>query len=228
MRIAAIESLVLACLLLLAAFVLWDAAEALGVPDTSLLYKATRLLPGPVYVDAVLAASLCVAAYWGLQTLGRMDVAFWLMALLVIAPHGVPLWDYNQLEWYELVGVDGELVGARSPLRDAALFLACLAGLAALHRIGELRVLDRRMTAQGVAAADRLHVALCEGLMLGGLIAAGLLLAFFMVLAAGLLGRYDDIIGGSPWAVVAVGGGATVLLALTLLLWYRGARDRPA
>ena len=228
MRIAAIESLLLAGLLLLGSFVLWNAAAALGVPDTSLLHTATRLLPGPVYLDAVLAASLGVAAYWGLQALGRMDVAFWLMALLVIAPHGVPLWGYNQLEWYKLVGVEVELIGAGSPLLDTALFLACLAGLAALHRIGGLRVLDRRMTTQGVAAADRLHVALCEGLMLGGLIAAGLLLAFFMVFAAGLLGQYDDLIGGSSWAVVAVGGGATIFLALTLLLWFGGARDRPA
>ena len=228
MRIAAIESLLLLGLLLLAASVLWDAAAALGAPDTSLLYAVTRLLPGPVYVDALLAAFLCIAAYWGLQALGRLDVAFWLAALLVIAPHGVPLWDYNQLEWYELVGVEGDLVGARSPLRDAALFLVCLAGLAALHRIEGLRVLDRRMARQGVASADRLHVALCEALMLGGLIAAGLLLAFVMVLAAGLLGRYDHLIGGSSWAVVGVGGGATALLALTLLLWYRGARDRPA
>ena len=224
MRIAAIESLVLAGLLLLASFVLWDAAAALGLPDSSLLYTTMRLLPGPVYVDALLAASLCVAAYWALQALGRMDVAFWLVALLVIAPHAAPLWDYNQLEWYELLGAEVDLIGERSPLRDAALFLACLAGLAMLHRISGLRALDRRMNTQGVGAADRLQLALCEGLMLCGLLSVGLLLAFLIVFAAGLFGRYEDFIGGSSWAVVAVGGGASLLLALTLLFWYRGVR----
>lgn len=224
-RIAAIESLLLAGLLLLGSLVLWRSAWALGLPDSSLLYTATRLVPGPVYLDALAATSLCVAAYWGLQALGRMDMAFWLMALLVIAPHAVPLWDYNQLEWYELLGAQVELLGDRSPLRDSVLFLACLAGLASLHRTGELRVLDRRMAAQGVAAADRFQVALSEGMMLVGLIAMGLILAALMVFTAALVGQYHDLIGGSSWAVAVVGGGATLLLALTLLLWYRGARE---
>ena len=224
-RIAAIESLVLVGLLLLASLVLWDAAAVLGLPDSSLLYTTVRLLPGPLYLDALVATSLFVAAYWALQALGRMDVAFWLVALLVVAPHAAPLWDYNQLEWYELLGVEVDLIGERAPLRDAALFLACLAGLAVLHRISGLRALDRRMTTQGVGAADRLQLAVCEGLMLCGLIFAGLLLAFLVVYAAGTWGRYDDVIIGSSWAVIGVGGGASMLLALTLLLWYRGSRS---
>ena len=228
MRIAAVESLLLAGLLLLAGFVLWDAAAALGVPETSLLHAATQLLPGPLYFDAILASSLCVAAYWGLQSLGRRDMAFWLMALLVIAPHGAPLWDYNQLEWYDLVEVELELIGARSALQDTTLFLACLAGLAALYRIEGLRVLDRHMSKRGIVAADRFQVTVREGLMLGGLIAASLLIALIIVSAGGLLGRYADFIVHSSWAVVAVGGGATLILALTLLLWYRGPSDRLA
>ena len=106
--------------------------------------------------------------------------------------------------------------------RDAALFLASLAGLVMLHRIISLRNLERRMTFQGISTTDKSQVLKYEGLLLVGLLAAGLSLALLTVLVATLLGRYDAFLAGSTWAAGGIGAGASALLALTLLLWRRG------
>lgn len=69
---------------------------------------------------------------------------------------------------------------------------------------------------------------LFEALMFIGLVAAGLLLAGLLVLVAEALAVYSEPLGGSPLAIVALGGFAALLLALTLLFWFRGrqgARD---
>ena len=220
-RVAAAETLVLAGLLLLAGFVVWDAGPALGLPESRWLTWLTALFPGLFSLQVLAVVAVLMVAYWALQALGHTQLPFWLIAGLVILPHAVPVWGHNQLEWYELLDVRAELVGDRSLLRDAALLLAALAGVVALHRIIGLRALDRRMALQGIATPDRSRVLLFEGLLLAGLLAAGLSLALAAVLAATLLGRYDNLLEASTWAVAATGAAAALLLALTLLLWRR-------
>ncbi len=220
-RVAAAETLLLAGLLLLAAFVVWDSGPALGLPENRWLTWLTGFFPGLLSPQLLALLALLMAAYWTLQVLGHGQLSFWLVAGLVILPHAVPVWGHNQLAWYELLGVQAELVGERSLLYDAALLLAGLAGVVALHRVIGLRALDRRMAMQGVGSVDRGRVLKFEALLLAGLLAAGLSLAVGVVLVAALLGRYDEILAGSTWAVAAVGAGAALLLALTLLLWRR-------
>lgn len=221
MRVVAAETVLLAGLLLLAAFVVWDGFPALGLPDSRWLTWLTGLIPGFVSLEALLLVAILIAGYWTLQTLGHNQLSFWVIVGLVVLPHAVPVWGHNQLTWYELVGVQAELVGERSLLRDAALFLASLAGVVTLHRVIGLRAFRQRMALQGIAAADRHSVLQYEGLLLAGLIVVGLLLALSAVLVAALLGRYDEYLAGTTWGVAAVGGGAGALLALTLLLWRR-------
>ena len=64
--------------------------------------------------------------------------------------------------------------------------------------------------------------------MLAGLVAAGLLLVLLMVFAAAMLGRLDVLLQQSPWAVLTIGGGATFLFALTLVLWFRARESTDA
>lgn len=218
-RAAAAETLLLAGLLFLAGFVVWDSAS--GLPESRWLTWLTGLFPGLFSVQVIVVVAALMAAYWALQALGHTQLPFWLMAGLVILPHAVPAWGHNQLEWYELLGVQTGLIGEGSLLRDAALLLASLAGVVTLHRIIGLRTLDRRMALQGVAAADRSRVLLFEALLFAGLLAAGLALALASVFVATVLGRYDEILEGSTWAVGATGVGAVLLMALTLLLWGR-------
>ena len=220
-RVAAAETLLLASLLFLAGFVVWDAGPALGLSEPRWLTWLTDLFPGLFSVQVIVAVAALTVAYWALQALGHTQLPFWIMAGLVILPHAVPVWGHNQLEWYELLGVQTELIGERLLLRDAALLLASLAGIVTLHRIIGLRTLDRRMALQGIATADRSRVLLFEGLLFAGLLAAGLALALASVFVATVLARYDELLEGSTWAVGATGVGAALLLALMLLLWRR-------
>ena len=222
MKAAAAETVLLAGLLALAGFVAWDTGPSLGLPDSGWLRWVTGFFPGFISVQAFLLVTLLVVVYWALQALGHRQLSFWLMAGFAVLPHAVPIWGHNQLEWYELFGAQAELIGERMLARDAALFLASLAGLVMLHRIISLRNLERRMTFQGISTADKSQVLKYEGLLLVGLLAAGLSLALLTVLVATLLGRYDAFLTGSTWAAGGIGAGASALLALTLLLWRRG------
>ena len=222
MKAAAAETVLLAGLLALAGYVAWDTGPALGLPDSHWLRWLTGFFPGFISVQAFSLVTLLVVTYWALQALGHRQLSFWLMAGFAVLPHAVPIWGHNQLEWYELFGAQADLIGERMLARDAALFLASLAGLVVLHRIISLRDLERRMTFQGISTTDKGRVLQYEGLLLVGLLAAGLSLALLTVLVATLLGRYDAFLTGSTWAAGGIGAGASALLALTLLLWRRG------
>ena len=222
MKAAAAETVLLAGLLALAGYVAWDTGPALGLPDSGWLRWITGFFPGFISVQAFSLATLLIVTFWALQALGHRQLSFWLMAGFAVLPHAVPIWGHNQLEWYELFGAQAELIGERMLARDAALFLASLAGLVMLHRIISLRDLERRMTFQGISTTDKGRVLQYEGLLLVGLLAAGLSLALLTVLVATLLGRYDAFLTGSTWAAGGIGAGASALLALTLLLWRRG------
>ena len=191
MRSAVAETLLLASLLLLASYVAWDAGLALGLPEPSWLATSS---PWLIVMEVLLAVVLLVAAYWALQALGYNQLSFWLMAGLTILPHSVTAWGHNQLKWYELFGLRLELIGERFLFWDAALFLAALAGLIALYRFMGLRNLERRMALQGISESDKRQVLQCETLLLGGLLATGLLLALFTVLVAAVIGQYNEFI----------------------------------
>lgn len=143
------------------------------------------------------------------------------MALLIILPQGPAIWAHNQIEWFNFFGVEAGLEVADPQLRQATLFLVSLVGLVALYRTISLRRLDQQLASQNADAADRRRIVLFEALMLGGLIAAGLSLAFLMVLVVSVLGRLDPLLDWSPWGVLSIGAATTILLLLTVILWFR-------
>ncbi|MDD9995420.1 MAG: hypothetical protein OXS35_06715 [Dehalococcoidia bacterium] len=223
MKLTAIETLLLAALLVLTAFVVRDGFLAFGLPESVWENRIEALVDRLFSLEALVVLALLVAAYWTLQALGHAPIAFWVVAALVALPHGVPLWGHNELPWYELAGVDAILVGDRVLLRDAAMLLTSLAGLVTLHRLMALRALDARLASQGVADEDRRRTLTFEALLLVGLVAAALSLALGAVLLATVLGRYNTGLADSTWTVGAVGGVAGALLALVLLLWRRAS-----
>lgn len=221
---AAVESAVIAALLLLAVYVLWDTGFILNVGVTSWVERADELLLRFVPWQPVVVAGAGLAAYRVLQALGRDRIAFWLVAFAVSVPHAFPAWSHNRIGWHELLEFQEGLVDDRSVYLDAALFVACLVGLIAVHRITGIMRQGRLMESQGVDPGERRLVLRHEGLMLAGLIVAGLLVAGLMVAVAAVLARYDGLLDGSSVAVAVVGGGAALLLALTVLAWFRGQR----
>ena len=216
-------------LLLLGVYVLWDTGYVLEVRAPSWVERVAGLMPFSIPfsipLQPVLAVSLGLTAYWTLQALGRDRIAFWLMALAATLPHSMAVWSHNRIGWYELLGLQAELAGDRSIYWDTTLFVACLVGLVALHRTVGMKRLQRWMLLRGVERLDRHRVILYESTMLVGLVVAGLLLAGLMVFVAAVLSRYDELLEGAPLAIVTIGGGAAILLALSLLLWFRGWQD---
>lgn len=237
----AAESLVVSGLLLLGVYVLWGTGVVLEVQAPSWMERAgapaesgetgswmeraalsvLRSIPW----QPVAALFLGLAAYWALQALGRDRIAFWSMALATALPHGIPAWSHNRIGWQELLELQIGPSGDRSMYGDMTLFVLCLVGLVTLHRIAAIKRLERRMVLQGVELPDRRKVLQYESVSLMGLVVAGLLLAGLMVFAAAALARYDALLDGASLAILTVGGAAALLLAATLLLWFRGRQD---
>ncbi|MCY4583395.1 MAG: hypothetical protein OXE50_11455 [Chloroflexi bacterium] len=221
------ESLLLSGLLLLAVYVLWDMGFALEVRVPSWMERADGLLLFSIPWQPVFAVSAGLAGYRALQAIGRDRFAFWLMALATTVPHALPAWSHNRIEWHVLLEFQRGLVDERSVYGDMTLFVVCLVGLVALHRILGMKGLERQMQQRGVDPQEKRRVMRYEGLLLIGLIAVGLLVAALMAFLAAALASYDGLLDGSSPTIVTVGGGAALLLALTLLLWFRGLQGFP-
>ena len=200
----AAESLALSVLLVVGAYVLWD----------------TDVAPMQPWQPA-LALCAGLAAYWTLQVLGGDRIAFWLLALAVALPHLAPAWSHNRIGWHELLDFQEALVDDRSVYWDLTLFLVSLVTLITLHRIIGIKRLNRQMLRQGVDTRERRLVMRYEGLLVIGLIVSGLLATVPMIVIAGALAGSEGMPGGPSLAIAVIGGGAAVLLASTLWLWFR-------
>ena len=177
---------------------------------------------------AILVAGMVV--YWMFRTLGRDRIAFWLMAPTVTFPHVAAAWSHNRIEWQELLDIQEGLVDDRSVYWDVGFFVACLSLLVALHRIIGIRRLNRQMVVQQVDRPERGAVVRREAILIIGLLLPGVLTAGAAFMFLALLEPNDRILQSVPSQLMAtIGGGAAILLASTLLLWFRGligARDQ--
>ena len=225
MRFFAAESLLLAGLLFLSAFVFRTTLSSDGLPESTWIEALAARLPEDASVELVLGALLCIALYWTLHLLGLPRLAFWPIALLVMLSYGPAIWGHNQLELYRLFGLNASLGTVDTQIPDATLFLASLVGLVALYRVIGLRELNQQLSSQKTEDSDRNGIMLCETLLLLGLIGAALLLTSLIVLVATALARSDALLTSPPWTVLTVGGGAVLLLTLTLALWFRTRQE---
>ncbi len=221
LALAAFESLLLAGLLLFSASILWRSLGPVSPDGTLWPAEITRRVPGYGSSELLLAVALSVGCYWLLQSIGRNRAAFWIAAFLVLAPLAPPLLSHNRLEWYRFFGVEASFAAGMPPAWSAAALLACLAGLVVLYRAIALRKLEQLLTVRRIDRPDRGRVVLGEALMVAGLIAASLALTALVIVVGRALGGPDGSLGRLPWTVLTVGGGATVLLALFVILWFR-------
>ena len=223
MKFVVVESLLLAGLLSLSAFVFFSTLSLEGLFERAwvepLVRRVLEYASGEMLL-AVLTVVLTLAFYWALQLSGRGRRAFWLVALLVILLHAPAIWGHNQLEINRFLGVFVGLEAVHSQLLDSALFLATLIGLVALLRVAGLRLLNRQLSSQEVEALDRSRVIASETLMLIGLVTWGLARALLMILVPTWLAKSDTLMAGSPRTILIVGGAAVLLFALTLVLWF--------
>ncbi len=203
---AAAESVLLIALLLLAALVL----------RSSFSSEAIAGFGGWDTAGVILAI---FAVYWAMQVLGRNQVGFWVMALIVVLAQGPAIWTHNALEWTQFFGLETDSENVRSLVRDTIWFLVSLVGLMSLYRTMGLRRLDDLLLARQVGADDRNSVLVGEGIVLVGLMICGGILALLMVLTASSLGRHQGLLAHSPWSVMTVGASAAVLYVCALFVW---------
>ena len=219
---ATAETALLAGLLFLSVLSVPDATNADGPSGFSWSEHLARFLPDQVLTELLPSVALCLMLYWVLHLLGRAQISFWLMALIVVLPQSSAIFSHNQIGWDQFFAFEFGVVDDRSLLRDTGIFLLSLVGLVALNRAVGLRQLDRRMRLQGLDRLARDGAARFEVILLVGLVAVALLLTLVMMGLSALLGRFDGVLDGSSWTVVIIGGGASLLLASSLVLWYRG------
>lgn len=219
---ATTESVLLAGLLFLAVFSVPDAVAPDGGSGFSWSEQVARFVPDQFFSGLLPAVALGLVLYWALHLLGRGHISFWLMALLVVLPQSAAIFSHNQIGWHQFFDFELGVVDDRSLLRDTGIFLLSLVGLVALNRLVGLRQLNRRMHLQGIDGPERGGAAQFELSLLGALVAAALLLTFVMMGLSALLGSFGGVLEGSSWTVLIIGGGASLLLALSLVLWYRG------
>ena len=223
--LSAVESLLVAGLLLVAAWPLWQSISSSG-PDGSLWPAAVaERMPPYISWDLGLAVAFCVGIYWLLQVLGWSRWAFGLAALLALLPQAPGIWVHSQLEWQRFAGVDISLAADQSPLLAISLFLSSLAGLAALYRAIGLRKLGSLLSSRGVEGPERDMVLVNEALCLAVMIAAAVILASLVVTGGTAFSRIEALPGWAPWAVLTIGGGAAMLFGAFVMLLFRGLDD---
>lgn len=148
----------------------------------------------------------------------------YLEALILL--QGPAIWSQNQLQLFHLFGVQANLEPAQSQVWQTALFLASLIGLVTLYRTIRLRKFDRQLTSQGADDADRRRIVAFEVFVMGALVASGLLLSCLIIIGSRSLGRFNSLFDWSPWGVLSIGSVATILVILTVVLWFR-SRESP-
>jgi hypothetical protein len=225
---AATESLLLAGLLFLAAYELWVFFSLEGAQESTWLGAMAERLPEYTSLEVLLAVLLCFLLYWVLQRWVNSSFAFWSMALLIIVSQGPVIWTYNRLQWSYFWGMQPSIEAPYHIVWQCSLFFASLIGLVALYRVIGLRKLDGQLRSQSTDHADRRRVMLSEVWMLMGLIGAGLILATLMVVCAAALGQLDSLLDQSSWRVLAIGGGASLLLILSLAFSFRSHESHEA
>ncbi len=223
-RLLVVESLLLACLLLLAGYVFW---ETLGlVLGLDGVWRSLIDARVPDRFDLLfilvlfVVCCLPIAIYWVLQFIGMTRTSFWIVTLAALAPQIPAVLSYNQLDWPSF-WVDPLFTTGLSPIVVASLLLVSLALLVSLHRIGELRRLKARLAALRLDESDQEGAIVNELLVLGGLTGSALVLTAMLLSLGIAVAQMKDLLILSPWTVLTVGGAAILLLASMLSFWLR-------
>ena len=220
--LVATEAVLVLFLLLLAAwqFVGW----ASPTDDADAAVSGTLAARVPSFgISSVMAGVVALAGLYGaLQYLGRTQSGFLLLAVATLLPQGPGIWAHNSLRWGRLVGMEPSLGEGHSLVLSAGLFVASLVGLVVLHRVVATRQLGGLLTAMGANSGERDRVLFNECRTLAGVVGASLGMALLLVIGANALGRAGWLSESLPWAVLAIGGGASVLLTAFTVIFLRG------
>lgn len=222
-RLLIVESMLLACLLFVAGFALWETlGTALGMDRVwhSLVeMRQSGNQDFVLFLLVVLAVcGLPMAVYWTLQFFRMTRLSFWIVTLAALAPQMPAALSHNRLDWPSFWSVPWFTTGL-SELTVALIFLASLAMLVALHRIGELRRLRSRLASLRLDRREQERVVSSELLVLTALVGGVLALTAGLFAAGAFISRAEVVFDLPPWGVLTIGTAAILLVAAALSLW---------
>ncbi len=220
--VAAAEIALVLCVLGLAAwqFAGWVSSAAELDPGGSNTLAA--LLPPFGNFHLMVAVLLATGLYGLIQFFGKSSLALWALTILVILPQIPGVWSHNKLSWEKFMGVEASMGEGHPFLLAGAIFVGTLLGLVVLHRVIALRKLGGLLSSRNVDTAERDGTLANEGLALAVIVSLALVLALVLVGAGTVMGGSTLLTSRVPWAVVTVGGGASLLLLGFIALFLRG------
>ena len=220
-RFIAIESFLIACLAILSAYLFWVSAGALFGSNTpasspSLFQRGPEL----IIFALVIACGVPIAAYWLLQMLGMMRLAFWSVTMLTLALEAPAVFAHNGIDWLPFRFTSWLTTGLDAPT-VTCLLLSSLVLLVTLHRVADLRRLYASLGSLRIDHDERRSVMVNEVMVLGILVGSSLAVAVALLAGGLALAELDSVLGRSPWTVLTVGAAALSLLGYFLYVWIR-------
>ena len=208
-----VETILQAGFCALSAYLLREAALPGGL-SSELTWVAAYGLSGTATTTVI-----CVAVYWLLRSFGLARIAFWGIALAGLLAQTPSILSYNFLDWGYLLFQEPVFSTSLSPLETVLSFLLSVILLILLHSVIDLRrrvALLRRQRAEGPDTRSFIansiftqsaSIMICLALTLG------------MISIGTTVARNEDVLRTAPWAVLAIGGGAILLMAALPALW---------
>ena len=163
---------------------------------------------------------LPIGLYWALQACRKHWASFWLVSVLALAPQMPAALSYNQVDWLSFWKYP--MFTTEIPQFLAAfLLLASLLLLIGLQRVGDLRRLGAKLAELRLDGSERASVVRNEGLVLGALTVASLLVTAVLLTAGVGFSQLGRPLGESPWPVLSIGVAVVALLAMVIAQWLR-------
>ena len=224
-RFILVESFLLGCLFLIAAYMFWQSFPT--IPGVAMFLgdgeAFQRSSPFGVSLFVFVIAGFCLlptVLYWVMQWMGMTGRSFWMATLVSLLPQFPAVVAHNQLDWalfWRAVKASPEL----SQTTIGALFLVSLALLLALQRVSELRRLRGRLGNLGLEDGEQGQIIAWEVVALAGLVGSALVVTLVLVLVAAGFARMAELLGYSHWTVLTVGAAALFVMAVFLHCWLR-------
>lgn len=213
------ESLLLVCFLLLSSHLF---RETLG--SGAVLFQSTKI-PEYGVLEVGSGIAIAVGVYWLFQSIGLRRWAFWTMGLVGLLAQAPAILSHSLLDWSYFWTGEQLFVSGLSSLETGLLFLSSVILLVLLYKVIDLRRLRGILREQQAERPECDRFVINQVVVSGGLIAFSLMLTVGTVSIGRAIGGSQELLEQSPWAVMTIGLGATVLVAGFLYLWFQDRRQ---
>ena len=208
-----VETVLLAGFCALSAYLLREAVLP-GDLSSDLAWLSAYGLGGVAITTVV-----CLAAYWLLRVFGLARIAFWTVALVGLLVQTPSVLSYNFLDWGYLLLQEPVFSTSLSSLEVVLTFLSSMILLILLHSVIDLRRRLALLHRQRADGPDSRSFVVNSILTHSAAIMISWVLTLGMISIGTTIARNEQLLQNAPWTVLAIGGGAILLMAVFPVLW---------